>query len=169
MLFVDVRIIWLKDDDLTIAVHRSNHIYKDYCLQISENIPIKEKGPVGSRIVVMNRCHILPSLDVMPVTISRTTSPIIYKFYLMCGTIRGTLCYKTSIETKLKFLKIIAILMLAHGVERGRCGNKMFSECSQLNWNSLTRMKGFSVLDQIRNEDIGAELMYSANDKIRQI
>lgn len=44
MLFVDVRIIPQKDDDLTIAVHRSNHMCKDYYLQMSENIPFKKRA-----------------------------------------------------------------------------------------------------------------------------
>jgi len=91
------------------------------------------------------------------------------KFQAICGTINRSLKNKTRKDTKIKLYKTMAVPSLMFGSETWVDTKRNQSKIQSAEIKFLRRVKGCTILDQIRNDDIREELtIFNLNLKIRE-
>jgi hypothetical protein len=91
----------------------------------------------------------------------------IHRFQMICGTINRTLKQKVRKDTKLKLYKTMAVPSVIYGSETWVDLKRNKSRIQSAEMRFLRRVKGCTLRDQIRNDDIRRELdIFSLNRKI---
>ena len=93
----------------------------------------------------------------------------LHKFQYICGTLRKILRKKTRKETQLKFYRVMATPVLLYGSETWTLGSRDLSRIQATEMRHLRPIKGCTILDKIRNEDIRKELkIFNLCDRIQE-
>lgn len=106
-------------------------------------------------------CNISYELD-------RNIEEKVNKFQMICGTINRSLKNKTRRDKKIKLYKTMAVPSIIFGSESwvGTKHNQAKIQSAVVKF--LRRVKGCSLLDQIRNDDFREELnIFALNQKIQ--
>ena len=91
-----------------------------------------------------------------------------HKFEYLSGTTILTLKGKTRPETQLKFYKMIAVPTLLYSSEIWTLSSKDFSRIQAAEIKFFRFVKGYTILDKVRNEDVHKELkIFCIKDKIQ--
>ena len=167
LLFEDDQIIIQPtENDLQLSMHQLSQICGTYNFKISamktKVMAFLGKDPVRSKIVLNDKpieqvshfrylgCDISYEPD-------RDIEEKVNKFQMICGTINRTLKNRTRKDTKIKLYKTMAVPSLMFGRETWVNTTRNQSKIQSAEMKFL-RVKGCSRRDQIRNENIRAEL-----------
>lgn len=176
LLYADDQVIIQEtEDDLQLSLYRLNQICEKYNFEISQpktNImAFKGKDPIRSKIVLRDTpvqqvahfhylgCDITYEED-------REIDRKITKFQKICGTILRTLKGKTRKDTLLRFYNVMAIPQLLYGSETWVHKQKHLKRTQAAEMKFLRAVKGCTLHDHIRNEDIQLEL--NVNETINE-
>lgn len=179
LLFADDQaIIQENEDDLQRATHRLYTICRDYGMKISskksKTMAFKGKDPVRSKIVVNN--EILEQVSHFTylgcdLTYENETDiqKKLHRFQHICGTLSRTLKKRTRKETQLKFYKVMAIPVLLYGSETWTLKSQDLNRIQVSEMRHLRSIKGYTIMDKIRNEDIREDLgVFSLCDRVKE-
>lgn len=179
LLFADDQVLIARNEnELQKNAHILSNILEDYNLKISikksKVMSFQGKYPVRSKICIYNSTlEQVRHFNYLGCDLSYDYENDIdiklHRFQQMCGTIRRTLSKKTRRETQLKMYKVMAVPVLLYGSESWVLTRKKSSNIQASEMRFLRAVKGCSLLDQLRNENIRNDLnIFSIVDKIKE-
>lgn len=179
MLFADDQFILQDDEDkLQKSIHNLNTICKSYNLRLSRTktkvMAWQGKYPIRAKIVIDNQpVEQVSNFKYLGCEISFNDNDEVkkklHRFQYMCGTIRRTLKGKVREDTQLKFYKTMAVPTLLYGSETWVDKTSYRNNIQSAEMRFLRSVKGYSLKDKIRNEEIRQKLnIFSVNERIFQ-
>ncbi|KAK9877518.1 hypothetical protein WA026_018626 [Henosepilachna vigintioctopunctata] len=134
----------------------------------------KGKEPIRTKIIIENKCIEQVSHFTYlgcDITYDYDDDMVkkLHNFQRICGTLSRTLRRRTRKETQIKLYKVMATPTLLYGSETWTLNTRDLSRIQAAEMRYLRSVKGCTLLDRIRNDDIRRELkIFNLCDRIRE-